>query len=280
MTDERYDILHELRALRSSNRGLASGTKRLRRGGTETPAHRTESVPIASTIVGAIDPAGQRLYCRLTAWTGRNLPQWQALHPLLQAVAGHLRQHVPDRYAAQQARADATDPAWIVPGTPFSTITVNNTYPTGVHTDKGDLDEGFSTIACLRRGEYTGGQLVFPAYRVAVDLKHGDLILMDAHQWHGNVPIVCACGRRLNGPCPTCAAERISIVSYYRTKIERCADADTEAARGRALYDRRAHEPRRPPDPDKLRHAARQATRVADLAPAAPAVAEANGDEQ
>lgn len=260
MTEQRYDILHSLRGLRSSNRGLASGTRRLRRGGLDTPARRTESVPIASTIIGAIDPAGQRIYCRLTAWTGRNLPQWQTLHPLLQAIAEQLQRYVPDRHAAQQARAEATDPAWIVPGTPFSTITVNNSYPTGVHTDKGDLDEGFSTIAALRRGPYTGGQLVFPAYRVAADLHHGDLILMDAHQWHGNVPLVCACGTRLNGPCPTCTAERISIVAYYRTKIEGCADADTERQRGRDLYDRRAHQPHQPPDAgERRRHAARAA---------------------
>jgi len=192
-TDDVYTILHALRTDTTSNRGAASGSRRLRRGGDINPATRTETVPIASTVIGAMDPAGQRMYCRLTSWTGTNLPQWQQLHPLLREIATHLARHVPDRHAAQAAQAAASDPAWIVPGTPFSTVTVNNTYPTGVHTDKGDLDEGFSTIAVHRRGTYTGGHLVFPAYRVAVDLHDGDLILMDAHQWHGNTPIHCPC---------------------------------------------------------------------------------------
>lgn len=239
-TDDVYEILHSLRGLTSSNRGMASGTKRIRRGTPQAPATRTETIPIASTVVGAIDPGGQRRYCRLTSWTGQNLPQWQQLHPLLRAVAAQLATHVPARYAAQLARAEACDPAWIVPGTPFSTITVNNTYPTGVHTDKGDLDEGFSTIAVLHRGVYTGGQLVFPAYRAAVDLRHGDLILMDAHQWHGNVPIVCGCGTRPNGPCKTCHAERISIVAYFRTKMTGCADPETEGRRAARHWDNAA----------------------------------------
>lgn len=231
-TDDVYTVLHSLRRTTTSNRGLASGTRRLRRGGADTPATRTESLPVPSAVLGAVDPMGQTRYCRLTAWTGRHLPEWQTLHPPLRAIAALMAEHVPDRYAAQQARAAASDPAWVIPGTPFSTITVNNTYPTGTHTDKGDLDEGFSTIACLRRGgAYTGGQLIFPAYRVAVDMHDGDLLLMDAHQWHGNVPITCACGTRLTGACPTCHAERISIVAYFRTKITECGDPDTEADR-------------------------------------------------
>jgi hypothetical protein len=150
---------------------------------------------------------------------------------VFQGVAAELERHVPDRYAAQRAYADKADPAWVIPGTPFTTITVNNTYPTGVHTDKGDLDAGFSTITCIRRGDYTGGQLVFPEYRVAVDMRHGDLLMMDAHDWHGNVMLVCACGKEANGACVDCGAERISLVSYFRTKITECGTPEEEYRR-------------------------------------------------
>jgi Oxygenase domain of the 2OGFeDO superfamily len=223
---EVYDILHDLRKLTSLNRGMAAGSPRLGDGRSRSYARK-----ISSGVVGAVDPMGQQRYCRLTAWTGQNLPSWQLLHPLLRAIAAHLAEQVPDRYAAQQAMAGKTDPAWIVPGTPFSTVTINNTYPTGVHTDKGDLDAGFSTIACLRRGSYVGGQLVFPEYRVAVDMRDGDLLLMDAHEWHGNVAITCACGLEANGCCEECGAERISLVSYYRTKIAECGTPEEEYQR-------------------------------------------------
>lgn len=231
-----YAVLHSLRTLTTSNRGMASGTRRLRRGHGDALASRSETVPIASTVVGALDPQGQRMYCRLSSWTGRNLPEFETLHPLLRSIAAHLAEQVPARYATQLEHAHRTHPAWVVPGTPFTTVTVNNTYPTGVHTDKGDLDAGFSTLACLRRGEYTGGELVFPQYRVAVGMFDGDLLLMDAHQWHGNTAIVCACQRRLGALCAQCGAERISLVSYFRSAMTACgspAEEHDRAARTR-----------------------------------------------
>lgn len=230
-----YAVLHSLRGLTTDNRALASGARLY-----TSPQNRTRARPVASAVVGAVDPMGQQRYCRLTAWTGRHLPEWELLQPLLQAVAGHLRQHVPERYANQAEHAARTDPAWIVPGTPFTTITVNNTYPTGVHTDRGDLDEGFSTIACLRRGQYTGGQLLFPAYRIAADLRDGDLILMDAHEWHGNTAITCACDLRAAGPCVACSAERISVVSYFRTAMTGCGTPEQEASKAAARAEQKS----------------------------------------
>lgn len=252
MSDDVYAVLHSLKGQRTTNRGLASGTRRMHRGSGDQLSTRTEARPIASTVIGSVDPMGQSLYCRLTAWTGRNLPQWETLHPLLRAIGDQFRQHVPDRYAVQAEHAARTDPAWVVEGTPFTTVTVNNSYPTGVHTDKGDLDAGFSTIACLRRGEYTGGQLIFPQFRVAADLHHGDLILMDAHQWHGNVPITCSCGSKLNGPCAECGAERISLVSYFRSQMTGCGNPSAEQAKALELAERRSKlaEPPAPEEDD------------------------------
>lgn len=223
-----YDVLHriEQEAGTTTNRGLASGSPRFKSNQTRSYARG-----VASATVGAVDPQGQQRYCRLTAWTGQNLPSWKTLHPVLRAVAEELKRYVPDRYQAQADYAAQANPAWVVPGTPFTTITVNNSYPTGVHCDKGDLDEGFSTIACIRRGSYSGGQLVFPEYRVAVDMQDGDLLLMDAHDWHGNVMLVCACGKDMNGHCVECDSERISIVSYFRTKIAKCGSPEDEHRR-------------------------------------------------
>lgn len=234
VTPEVYEVLHSLRKEITMNRGLASGSLRIQRGSQ----NRTYSKAVPSTIVGAIDPGGVYKYCRLTAWTGENLPQWQKLHPLLRAVAANLERYVPDRFANQQAAASASRPEWVVPGTPFSTVTVNNSYPTGVHTDKGDLEEGFSTIACVRRGSYAGGVLAFPEYRVGVDLHDGDLILMDAHEWHGNTAMVCECGNTLRTCCDTCGAERISMVSYFRTRVQDCGTFEDELDRARARREK------------------------------------------
>lgn len=224
VTDEQYQILHGLRSQTTNNRGLSSGSTGVKVGEQK----RQYFMHISSNILGAFDPAGSYKFCRLTSWTGANLPSWRALQPALQRVASQLEQYVPERYDAQMEEVNRTHPDWVVPGTPFTTITVNNTYPTGVHTDKGDLDKGLSTIFTLRRGSYTGGRFLFPEYRVAVDMQDNDLILMDAHQWHGNTAITCACGRRITRFCEECGAERISVVSYMRTNMVRCASEAEE----------------------------------------------------
>lgn len=225
-----YSILHPLHAYMTNNRGMASGTKRIERGaGGGT---RSDAMSVSSAILGTFEPSGVYRYCRMTEWTGRNLPEWGTLAPLFRVIARHLEERVTERYNVQMAMARKTDSSWVVPGTPFTTITVNNSYPTGVHKDDGDLVDGFSTIACIRRGDYEGGMLVFPQYRVGVDMADGDLLLMDAHQWHGNTRMTCACGERIvNKFCAYCGAERISIVSYYRTRMAECGSPEEEFER-------------------------------------------------
>jgi hypothetical protein len=233
--DTIYGILHELRTHTTNNRGMSSGA-----GIAKSPSGKRYAPTTSSTIIGAFDPNSYRRYCRLTAWTGRNLPKWETLQPFLAAIADQMAAHVPERHRAQMHEVMATRPEWVVPGTPFTTVTVNNTYPTGMHTDKGDLDAGFSTLAVLRRGgPYTGGNLLFPEYRVAVSMGNGDLLLMDAHEWHANTDIVCGCGNTLFGLCETCGAERISVVSYFRTAMVGCADADTEARKAAEWWAKR-----------------------------------------
>jgi Oxygenase domain of the 2OGFeDO superfamily len=213
----------------TQNRGLASGTVRVTHGTQK----RSYSLPILSAIGGAMDTVSVYHYCRLTVWTGEHLAEWENLFPMFTQIASYLEQYVPDRYAAQMTAANATYDEWKIPGTPFTTVTVNNSYATGVHRDKGDLEAGFSTILCARRGPYTGGRLCFPQWGVQVDLKDGDLLLMDAHDYHGNTAITCGCGNHLMAPCKTCGATRITVVTYFRTKLQHCGTADQELAKAR-----------------------------------------------
>lgn len=227
MLAELYPILHKLKAVETKNRGLASGMRRSR---TTARGGRTMTTrPISSAIIGGFDPMGPKQFCRLTAWTGREMDKFVELFPLFQAIAAEFAALVPDRYARQVAEAEKTHPDWVVKGTPFTTITVNNTYPTGVHTDKGDLDAGFSNLAVLRRGDYEGGRLVFPEYRVAADMHDGDLLLMDAHEWHGNTAMQLGSED----------AERISIVCYFRTNMVKCDSLDDEVEKARKYADNR-----------------------------------------
>ncbi len=230
----------------TDNRGFASGGEWAM---TRGPGTRLRTVPVLSSILGSFEPVGSNRYCRLTAFTARQTTEWTALRPYFERIARLFEEHVPDRYAAQMEVVARTSPDWVIPGTPFSTITVNNTYPTGLHTDSGDLDAGFSTLGVMRRGHYTGGWLTFPQFGVAADLQDGDVVLMDAHEWHGNTPMLCGhCGDELRKPGHVCGAmptgavspERISVVNYYRTAMETCGSLAEENEQRARLQEGRA----------------------------------------
>lgn len=234
----------------TDNRGYASGGER----GTRGNSPRLRTAPVMSSILGSFEAAGSMPYCRLTAFTAQKVAEWDTLLPYFDRIARLFEAHVPERYVAQMVAVDNAEPDWVIAGTPFTTITVNNTYPTGLHTDKGDLDEGFSTLGVMRRGHYTGGWLSFPQYGVSVDMQDGDVLLMDAHEWHGNTPMLCGkCGTQLRKPGHVCEGhdiahveggyvtpERISVVSYFRTNIVECGSLAEENERRAALQEKRA----------------------------------------
>lgn len=266
LLDSSYGTLHALKSMETDNRGLASGTQRVKYNEDST---RSRSKLVSSAIIGGFEATPRFQYCRLTAWSGKENDKFKDLFPMFSAIGNLFAEHVPDRFAVQMGKVNATHPDWRIGDTPFTTITVNNTYPTGVHTDAGDLEEGFSTLAVIRRGRYTGGNLVFPEYRIAVDMKHGDVLLMDAHEWHGNVGLTdltpecwwcrlravmvveAANSRGKFQTIPVCKEhldqargslkpgseqpvepmERISVVSYFRTKFTDCGSAEEEAAK-------------------------------------------------
>jgi len=233
-----YPPLHRIRA-KTDNRGPASGSERIKRGGT-----RTRSMLVMSNIVGNMESVPPFGYCRLTAYTAKETQGWAEVQPMFREMAELFHEHVPERHKAQMAVVNKTQPEWVIPGTPYTTITINNTYPTGVHTDKGDLDAGFSCLATLRRGRYKGGKLVFPQFRVAVDMQDGDLLLMDAHEWHGNTAMFCSdCNERLvnyGHQHTNQVPERISIVAYYRTGMQACDTYENERAKGEQRAEARS----------------------------------------
>lgn len=236
--EQAYPVVYDAGQGRTINRGDASGSKRV-----PLPSGiRSEAMAVQSTILGGFDPQGARTYCRLTSWTAQHPELWEALWPLLQEVGAQMKRDVPERYSAQMRECEQTHPDWLIPGTPFTTVTVNNTYETGVHLDKGDLDAGFSTLVTFRKGDYRGGVLVFPEFRVGVDMQHGDLLLMNAHHWHGNTIFDPPVERDANSGRPLVdpGFERISVVAYFRTKMVACKAADDEEQKRAIVNETRA----------------------------------------
>jgi hypothetical protein len=160
-------------------------------------------------------------YCRQAAPVLEDPEGWKAGQALVREVATLYEQYVPDQHERQMGQVRKTNPAFIIAGTPYSSITVNNTFAGAYHVDKGDY--GYGSMVVLRRGHYRGCELVLAGYRVAVDLEHRDVIFFDVHSTHGNVPF------EEQGQ----DAERISIVLYCREKLVQCGSPAEELQRAK-----------------------------------------------
>jgi len=175
---------------------------------------------VLSGIAGWFDRYPRIPYGRATAYTQNHYDKFQMGFPFLQSLDRGFSQLLPTRHAAQRAAADKIDPAFLVPGTVFTTITVNKTFRTAAHRDAGDFTEGLSNLLVLsNNGNYSGGYLILPEVRVAVNVRPGDLLLVNNHEYiHGNTPIV------LNDE----SAERISLVCYLREKMRELGSKEYE----------------------------------------------------
>lgn len=245
-TDAAYPFLHELRKYKTENRGSYAGSeierpgyqrktvtegsktrhKKLKRDGTVSKTNVAKAV--ASSIVGYFDRSARFPFCRQTIITHEYADMWGDALPMIQEAARQFQAACPSRYSRQLEEAEKTHPSYVIKGTPFTTLTVNNCVAGAYHTDKGDFGPGFGVIAVVRRGSYGGCWLGFPKYACAVDLQDRDVLMFDPHEVHGNTPFINTVGEEGKD------WERISIVFYYRSKMIECKDPKTELAAAKA----------------------------------------------
>ena len=64
-------------------------------------------------------------------------------------------------------------------------------------------------MVVIEKGEYTGGETCYPQYGIGVNVREGDVLFMNVHEWHGNLPIVKEDKN----------VERMSIVCYLRKNV-------------------------------------------------------------
>jgi len=183
-------------------------------------------------IAGYFPATARNPYVRKTAYTRDNWDLFKEAWPFLEKSAEFFQDINPARRAATEAfiaKADLRNKGWVIPGTPYSTITVNKNFQTACHQDKGDLKAGFENFSVLERGphDYKGGYTVFPQLRVAFDCRQGDWAGMDvAHYYHGNTPIESV----VEGEDDW---ERISLVMYIREDLATAGTQEEEAEKQR-----------------------------------------------
>jgi hypothetical protein len=207
-----YDNVIKFAKNVSSLRGSASGSKKKHLGATKK---------VMSNIFGYFDrwtPSQKMVFKRLGKKPAINVrecrfnmdypEQYKKTIPLIEEIDSMYAKLTPDHYAKQIKKAKET--FFKIANTSFTTITTNVNFQTGLHTDKGDDEDGFGNLAVIEHGgKYTGGETCFPQYGVGVDVRSGDVLFMDVHQPHANLPI----------QKKSEDATRLSIVCYLRKNI-------------------------------------------------------------
>jgi len=189
----------------------------------EMMSETTYGSPVHSGIAGWYDRYPRIPYGRATSYTRDKRDQFEMAYPFLQALSDGFKELLPWRFNNQMEAANRIDPRFRVPGTPFTTLTVNKTFRTAAHYDAGDYAMGLSNLLVLsNNGNYKGGYLVAPEYRIAVNVRPGDLLLINNHEiMHGNTPI-----ELLDD-----TAERISLVCYLREGMLKLGSHEYEECR-------------------------------------------------
>jgi hypothetical protein len=207
-----YDNVIDFAVTPTSNRGSASGSK---------SKNVRDNPKIMSNIIGYFDRLSPqhkfkykqqgkplpKITTRETRFVTDYPEKYKKLIPLIKEIDKYYKEYAPENYAKQKKKANQTP--YHIADTSFTTVTTNVNYQTTVHTDKGDDPEGFGNLVVIEHGKYNGGETCFPQYGIGVDVRTGDVLYMDVHQPHGNLPV----------DLESKDAKRLSIVSYLRKNI-------------------------------------------------------------
>jgi hypothetical protein len=201
--------------------------------GSTTIANR-----VRSGIMGNFDASPRVPYCRQTGWSAGNPEKTQGVIPFLEALNGCFRRQAPNHWVAQKKFVDdfKIHPDWTLGDTVFTTVTVNKDWQTAVHQDAGDFPGGYGNLSVVEGRPYKGGYTGFPKFRIAVNVRTGDFLAMNVHEWHGNTrmtPILPppegqdSWGDTMD-PDADHGFDRLSLVCYARYGMRECEGKEKE----------------------------------------------------
>jgi hypothetical protein len=199
-----------------------------------------ESIEVSTAVAGYFDRVGGRWpFCRTTAFTLEHVKDWHDVLPMVHHVASVYAREAPDQYKRQRAFTDKCSQDFVIRDTPFTTLTINHNVIGTIHKDAGDFKDGLGIITVVRRGSYAGALLAFPQYKVGVDLRDGDLVFFNPHDWHAVTEFEGSLSED---------HERISVVYYARTGVAKCGSAHEELERAKRFREGSVLEPEPKPE--------------------------------
>ena len=183
-------------------------------------------------------------YGRATAYTDHNREIFEKCYPFARKLEKEFARMLPERHLAQKEFADRLDNRFLIgEDTTFTTITVNSTSADrnarmACHKDAGSLNAGFSNLTVITKEgkNWKGGYLVAPEVRAAINVRPGDLLLIDNMRViHGNTPI----------EAPDSGVEdflRMSLVFYFREDMDKLGSWEYEKLRRQFVDDRKVNQ--------------------------------------
>lgn len=197
---------------------------------------------VFSSVLGYFDATPfMKLPCRLTSYTMRYWKYYKHGLPFIRAIDNCFKTLVPEKHKLQLKAAEEK-PLLHIAGTAFSSVTINRNFRTAMHMDDGDFKQGYGNLSVIERGHYHGGYTLFPQYTIGFNVRTGDFLAMDVHQWHCNTELYeTADDKKKNKGLPrihkddletgTLGSEkpfsRVSFVCYLREKLRKCNDSAT-----------------------------------------------------
>ena len=208
-----FDNVIEFAMNVTTNRGTTSGQKKTKKNVKDNPK-------IMANILGYMDGFSpsqkfsmkrQNIYPTLNVRESRfniDYPdEWKKAYPMLKQIDSLYKKTVPAYYKKQRQKADQTH--YKIRDTAFTTITTNVNFKTRLHKDRGDDDEGFGNLVVIEDGKYEGSETCFPQYGFGVDVRQNDILFMNVHEWHANLPMKPA----------NKTVRRLSVVCYLRLNV-------------------------------------------------------------
>ena len=162
-----------------------------------------------SDFVGYMDKTPREPFCRATAWSLERPDIFAISRPLVQEVEYVNREELPEHWQRQREFMSRVSQDFKYNDSMVSTLTANLNLRCAYHTDDGDFRGGIGNLVVLELGDDRSGILVMPRERVAFLVRPTDLLLMNVHHMHGNLPL-------------TAGGVRLTAVLYARERIDQC----------------------------------------------------------
>ncbi len=213
---------------KTDNRGTATGVKMVARRKKDGTMQKTLRAPkgdeVVSGVAGFMDRYVRLPFCRECSFNRKYPTAYATLLPLFQQVDFTHFQLDPVGWAHAKSYAAKTRPEWLIPGTNFTSVTINKNFRTAAHLDAANLKDGTCAMLLIREGRFDGGYVVFPEWRFAVAMDTSDVVVFrNMKDFHGNTPII---GKTKN-------YQRCTLVHYFREGMVNCGSAVEELERAK-----------------------------------------------